>query len=146
MYLFSISTLKCHKISCHTTKSIFLHYINLLVAKTLNKIYFMVSLLNKSFWLTYHKLAPHNTEYILALYRFYWTTTGVWGPSSRQTNVILFHYWRYYWYLCLFVCRCFPRAVWSYCFQDPLPISKYGRHGFRQMKNSNKIGKNCRKR
>ena len=29
-----------------------------------------------------------------------------------------------------FLCKCFPVAVRSYYFQDPLPNSKYGRYGY----------------
>ena len=126
--LFSTSIFKCHKISCHATKSIFFHWINLLVAKTLNEIYFMVSLLSKYFWLTYHKLAHHTTEYILALDRFCWTTRGAWGPSSKK-KLLFFSIGdiigNFY-----FVSRCFPGAVGSYYFQDLLPISKYRRCGY----------------
>ena len=50
----------------------------------------MVSLLNKSFWLTCHKPACHTTEYILALDRCSWTTRGVWGPSSKEKCVMKF--------------------------------------------------------
>ena len=51
--------------------------------------------------------------------------SGVLIPDKQM--LFFFYYWSYYWYPCLPVCRCFPRAVWSYCFQDPLPIFKYGR-------------------
>ena len=89
-------------------------------------IYFMVSLLNTSwFWIDFLGLLE---------------VSGV--LVSKKKKKLFFSLLEAF----SFVCRCFSGTVGSYCSQDPLPISKYGRHGFSQMKNSNKIGKNCRKR
>ena len=84
----------------------------------------MVSLLNKSFWLTYHKLACHTTEYILALYRFIGLlqVSGVLVPDKQV--LFFFHYWRYYWHLCL---QMLSQGSKVLLFSDPLPISKNGR-------------------
>ena len=64
--------------------------------------------------------------------------SGVLGPEKQM--LYFFHYLRYYCYFFVFVCRCFARAVGSYCFQDPRPISKHGRSDHVLNENSNTIG------
>ena len=106
---------------------------------TLKQLYFMVSLLNKSFWSTCHKLTCHTTEYILALDRFSWTSRGVWGPISKEKCVIFFAPVAIIWAglqgaLVSSVVVLTVGDNLKHCFQGPVCTSKYRNGDFCKQK------------